>query len=272
MDWQKSFFIFSMEAPLIHDDANTIVVSFIGAMQVVNQFIFHHDDGKRKPMQNIIITGTSQGIGLELVKIALGERCKVLAIARPSTHLQELKSLVDKHLANLHILEIDLRESDALDKINAATDSWESVDLVVNNAGIYRPDESVKDFLDTFETNTVIPFFLTKSLLPKLKKSSDPKAVFISSLMGSIEDNTSGGSHSYRSSKAALNMVVKGLSVEEKKIAFLLLHPGWVKTNMGGENAPLSPKESAKGLWQRMKELGEGALQYLDYQGKNLPW
>ncbi len=223
-------------------------------------------------MQNIVITGTSQGIGLELVKIALEEGHKVLAIARPSTHLQDLKSLVDQNLANLHILEVDLRDQDAQGKIAAATDSWDKIDVLINNAGIYRPDETVENFLDTFETNTVIPFFLTKSLLEKLKKSSHPKAVFISSLMGSITDNTSGGSHSYRASKAALNMIVKGLSEEEKKIGFLLLHPGWVKTNMGGDQAPVSPEDSARGLWKQIGDTKEGALQYLDYQGKSLPW
>lgn len=223
-------------------------------------------------MKNIVITGTSQGIGLELVKKALQEGHKVLAVARPSTHLQELKSLVDSHVANLHILEVDLKDSDANDKISAATDSWDSIDVLINNAGIYRPDETRENFLETFETNSVIPFFLTKSLVPKLKKSSAPKAVFISSLMGSIQDNTSGGSHSYRASKSALNMIVKGLSVEERKIGFLLLHPGWVKTNMGGDNAPLSPVDSARGLWKQISDLKEGALQYKDYQGNILPW
>jgi short-subunit dehydrogenase len=223
-------------------------------------------------MQNIVITGTSQGIGLELVKIALEKGHKVLAIARPSTHLHELKSLVDQHLANLHILEVDLTESDALDKISAATDSWGKIDILINNAGIYRPDETLNDFLESFETNTVIPFFLTKTLFPRLHNSSSPKAIFLSSLMGSIEDNHSGGSHSYRASKTALNMIVKGLSQEDKKISFLLLHPGWVQTNMGGERAPLTPADSAKGLWKQIQELKEGALQYLDYQGKELPW
>lgn len=223
-------------------------------------------------MQNIIITGTSQGIGLELVKIALKEGHKVLAVARPSTHLHELKSLVDQHVANLHILEVDLRDEGAQSKISAATDSWTGIDLLINNAGIYRSDETVENFLDTFETNTVIPYFLTKTLLPKLKEATKPKAVFISSLMGSIDDNTSGGSYSYRSSKSALNMIVKGLSVEEKKVLFLLLHPGWVKTNMGGDNAPLSPEDSAQGLWKQIGDMKEGALQYLDYQGNKLPW
>lgn len=223
-------------------------------------------------MQNIVITGTSQGIGLGLVKIALHEGHKVLAVARPSTHLQELKSLVDQHVANLHILEVDLNENGALEKISAATDSWEGIDVLINNAGIYRPDETTKDFLDTFETNTVTPYFLTRSLLPKLKQAKKPKAVYITSLMGSIEDNSSGGSHSYRASKAALNMIVKGLSIEEKSIGFLLLHPGWVKTNMGGERAPLTPADSAQGLWAEIMKFGGMELSFRDYQGRSIPW
>lgn len=222
-------------------------------------------------MLNIVITGTSQGIGLELVRIALEDGHKVLAIARPSGHLQELKDLIDTNLAHLHVLELDLRDNDALEKINAATDSWDGIDVLVNNAGIYRKDETTKDFLESFETNSVLPFFLTQALLPKLKSSKKGKGIFISSMMGSIADNASGGSHSYRASKSALNMIVKGLSVENPEQSFLLLHPGWVKTNMGGESAPLDSVTSAKGLWKQI-HAHQGALQYLDYQGKKLDW
>ena len=114
---------------------------------------------------------------------------------------------------------------------------------------------------------------VTQALLPCLERAAAPKVVNISSLMGSIEDNSSGGTYAYRMSKAALNMFTKTFAVDFPKIATLTMHPGWVKTDMGGANAPTEKTESVKGLLKvilasSLKNTG----QFIDYEGDKLPW
>lgn len=118
-----------------------------------------------------------------------------------------------------------------------------------------------------------MPLLITKSLLPKLKESKRPVALEITSQMGSIADNTSGGSYSYRASKAAMNMLFKSLSVDEKWLTTLLVHPGWVQTRMGGEKAPTTPRESAKGIWNLIdKAHPSQSGSFLTFRGESLPW
>ncbi|NDD90968.1 SDR family NAD(P)-dependent oxidoreductase [bacterium] len=114
---------------------------------------------------------------------------------------------------------------------------------------------------------------MTRALLPWLKKSREPRAVFLTSMMGSIADNTSAGSVAYRSSKTALNMMVRCLSIAEPWLTCALLHPGWVKTRMGGPEALITTEESVRGMLQVLSELkpkSSGA--FLDYEGDPLPW
>lgn len=223
-------------------------------------------------MAKIVITGTSQGIGFELTRQALEKGDQVLAIARPSGHLEELQNL-SKQYSLLKILLLDLRHENALTQLKEAAQGLSGIDILINNAGIYRPDESREDFLASFETNSIIPFFVTRTLLPELKRTTSPRVAHISSMMGSITDNSSGGSFSYRASKTALNMISKSLSVDEPWLTSVVLHPGWVQTQMGGEGAPLSPVDSARGLWKVIRglEINQSGHFY-DYKGEMIPW
>jgi NAD(P)-dependent dehydrogenase (short-subunit alcohol dehydrogenase family) len=149
---------------------------------------------------------------------------------------------------------------------------WSSIDLLINNAGIYRED-NWEDFEATFVTNSIAPYFLTRELFPLLRKSQYPKAAFITSQMGSIADNHSGGSVSYRASKAALNMMVKSLSLDEPWLTSLLFHPGWVKTRMGGEKAPTAREESSNKLLKLIHESEKKhSGSFRNFKGENLPW
>src|SRR6185437_2811205 len=150
---------------------------------------------------NIVITGSSRGIGLELTKQALEAGDHVLAVARnpqASRGLQELKS---KHANSLHWLAADVSDPETPQKISASL-PWPNVDILVNNAGVLPKQERPSDFATSFQINSVAPFLITKALLPALKKSKTARVVQITSLMGSIEDCSSGGSYAYRSSKA----------------------------------------------------------------------
>ncbi len=215
----------------------------------------------------ILITGTSQGIGLKLTEIAIQKKYEVFAVARkPSPELKELKKKYPDHL---NILEAELTTD--IDQIVIKVSSHESLDLLINNAGVYNGDTEMSDFLKTFEINSVIPLFLTRAVVPLLKKSKNPKVIHVTSLMGSIADNTSGGSYSYRASKAALNMINKSLTCDEPWLKTLVIHPGWVQTRMGGENAPLKVETSAAGIWQQIEKL-EHSGHFLDYRGRELAW
>lgn len=217
-------------------------------------------------MKHILITGTSRGIGKTLMEESLKSGHKVCGIAR-SPDFRELK----KYGENLTVIQGDVNDPELGKKI-ISTLPWKQIDVLINNAGIYL-DDSWRDFEKTFLTNSIAPYFLTLDLFPLLRKCSDPKAVFITSQMGSIKDNHSGGSVSYRASKAALNMMIKSLSCDEKWLNSLLFHPGWVKTSMGGENAPLETSESARGLLSLIhssEKTHSGTFR--TYSGQTLPW
>ena len=221
---------------------------------------------------HLIITGASKGIGLELLKFGLKNKHNVLAVVRHPELSEELKEL-EKKYHNLQILNLDLNQENAHVIIANAVKDWPCVDVIINNAGVYLDDDTLSDFEKSYLINTLKPYFITKSLLPALKKSKRPVALQITSQMGSIADNTSGGSHSYRASKAALNMIFKGLSIEEKWLIVYLIHPGWVQTRMGGTNAPVKVEESASGIWNILEsaKLSDSGI-FKNYLGEKLPW
>ncbi len=219
----------------------------------------------------ILITGTSRGIGFELTRLALQRGDSVMAVARTpesSKNLTELKSQFHQHL---QLLDIDLTLDEAPQKIAAAAGN--ELDVLINNAGVLLQGESAHDFMQSFRVNSVAPFLITKALLPALKKSSQPKVVQITSTMGSIDDNSSGGYYAYRASKAALNMINKSITIDNPWLTTAVMHPGWVKTDMGGASAPTPPETSAKGIWDvilKLKSAESG--KFFDFRGKEIAW
>jgi NAD(P)-dependent dehydrogenase (short-subunit alcohol dehydrogenase family) len=220
----------------------------------------------------VVITGTSRGIGLELTKYALSKGHHVLAIARKP---EASSSLVELQRSNikLELMTLDLLDKDAHNLIAKRVGSWPQVDVLINNAGIFEKDQTIEDFEKSFLTNSIKPFFITRALLPLLKKSKQPVSLQITSMMGSITDNTSGGSYSYRASKAALNILFKSFSIDEKWLISLLVHPGWVQTRMGGESAPVSVQDSAQGIWKLIDEakLSQSGS-FMTYRGQTIAW
>jgi NAD(P)-dependent dehydrogenase (short-subunit alcohol dehydrogenase family) len=128
---------------------------------------------------------------------------------------------------------------------------------------------------DVFRINTIGPMHLTDALVPRIAAGKRKIVAAVTSLMGSIEDNASGGYYAYRSSKAGLNAVFKSLAVDLKPrgITSVVLHPGWVKTDMGGPNAPLEAPESVRGMRAVLAKLTiSDTGRFLDYQGREMPW
>ena len=230
-------------------------------------------------MTNVLITGANRGLGLGFVKSFLAKNVNVICTTRNIPGSKELLECKKKHPKNLEILELDLLGENSENTLSDLL-SDKPIDIFINNAGVGNSNQrfgvvSSKPWLEVLKVNLIAPLTATQSIIENIKKGSDKKIYFLSSQLGSIEDNTSGGMYIYRSSKTALNQVVKSLSVDLKPmgITVISLHPGWVKTDMGGPNAPVSIDESIKGM---MKVIDTTDIRntgtFLNYDGQGLPW
>jgi len=228
-------------------------------------------------METVVITGANRGIGFGLVQVFLANGKRVIAACRDPGHAHQLQALATN--PHLQILPLDLAEATSIDHfITAITD--ETVDILINNAGIIGGEQQSADAMDygawtqAFAVNTIAPFRLTTGLLLKLKKSIRPRVISVSSQMGSLAGEGS-GYYAYRSSKAALNKVMRGLAadLEEFGVVVCPIHPGWVKTDMGGANAAITVAQSAMGIYKLADSLNMGMSgRFLSWEGKELPW
>ena len=194
-----------------------------------------------------VVTGAGAGIGSEICRILLERGETVIGCPRrPGS--ETLAALSGGHPDRFHEVRMDVSDDASIEQAVAEIESRvDHVDRLFNNAGFYPKKEGGLTALsrDTlgkaFQTNAIGPLKVTAALLPLLRKGNEKRLAQITSLMGSITDNTSGRSYSYRLSKTALNMAVKNLAHELGHEGFIALaiHPGWVQTNMGGSMAPL---------------------------------
>ena len=223
--------------------------------------------------RSVFITGGNRGIGFSFVSEYLGQGWKVYASVRKSESLK-----IYKGNPNLEIIQMDLNNLDSIHELDSLDQQF---DLVINNAAIYGGNkQNLHDFdeniwLETCLINFIRPLTVTQKLIPKLKINGQKKIIFLSSKMGSITDNSSGGSLIYRSTKAALNQMVKSLSVSlyPNGISVIAMHPGWVKTDMGGPQALISADDSVKSLIKTIASLGiEDSGSFVNYDGAHIPW
>ena len=230
-------------------------------------------------MTNVLITGANRGLGLGFVKNYLAKNVNVVSTTRDLKSSKELLALKERFPNNLEIFELDLlKEGAGYALANFLGDR--PIDILINNAGVGSTNQhlqavSPKPWLEVLKVNLIAPLMVTQSIIDNVKKGSDKKIYFLSSQLGSIADNTSGGMYIYRSSKTGLNQIVKSLSVDLKPqgITVVSLHPGWVKTDMGGPNAPVSIDESIEGMTQVIHTTDiRDTGRFLNYDGKELPW
>jgi NAD(P)-dependent dehydrogenase (short-subunit alcohol dehydrogenase family) len=232
--------------------------------------------------RRIVVTGASRGLGLEFVRQWLEGGQHVFALAREPRRSAALMQLAAQHPEALATAACDVAEDGSLtEAFDAVAKAWEGVDLLLNNAGVsgqYRtPLESLDwaELREVFEINTLGPLRVTRAFLPLLRRGDAPLIVNVSTLMGSIADNSSGGAYAYRLSKAALNMATRNLGHElgREGMTVVAIHPGWVRTDMGGAKAPLSVAESVASMLATIGRLrSEHNGTFVDRDGTSLPW
>lgn len=225
------------------------------------------------PSPTVVITGANRGLGLEFARQFAAAGAKVIATARRPEAASALRAL------GVRIEPLDVADSDSVAHL-AERIGGQPVDILINNAGIgsrlTRLEGIDVDYLDRFfQVNVLGPMRVTKSLMQSLRKGGRKLVVNITSNLASIELNTTGGAYGYRESKVALNMFTRTLAAELRAEGFIcvVVSPGWVRTDMGGPLAPLSPAESIRGMIDLMHGLkGEDSGRFFDYLRKEIPW
>jgi NAD(P)-dependent dehydrogenase (short-subunit alcohol dehydrogenase family) len=238
-------------------------------------------------MKRVLITGSNSGLGLEFTRQFLEKGDYVIASCRRPGAAVKLQELREKHSGRIIIPELDVSCEEERERLYKHLTSFlDKIDILINNAGVRFGGEKYSDSLEKihkedfskiYQINTVAPLMMAVRFLPMLKKAEKPIIVNISSTSGSIASRRKkGGGYSYGSSKAALNMITKALSVEliESKVIVVSFHPGWVKTSMEyTKNAPLEPEESISGMMSVIESLGlEDTGKFLDWRGNEVPW
>lgn len=227
------------------------------------------------PLQKTaLIIGASRGIGLGLVRQLHGDGWQVSATVRDPQAAQALSALSGVRLETL-----DIDDADALEAMARRLDG-ERFDLLLVNAGILGPAHqsaraaTASELGQLFMTNAIAPIRLAERLLPQLRPGSGVLA-FMSSLLGSVANPEGNDLALYKASKAALNSLSHSLfcTLEEPRPTVLSLHPGWVRTAMGGPNASLEIAASCQGLARQIEAYaGRGGHHFIDYQGRAIPW
>jgi len=230
-------------------------------------------------MPAVLITGANRGIGLEFARSFAKDGWRVHACCRTPDRAKDLRALCDSSGGAVTLRRLDV--TDGLKVASLARElADEPIDILLNNAGVYGPktgfgETDYDQWMPVFAVNTLAPMRMAERFVEHLERGQRKLIVNISSRMGSIGDNASGGNYIYRSSKAALNMVSKSLSVDlaGRGITVVVFHPGWVRTDMGGPGAAIAPDESVTGMRAVIDRLGvEDTGKFFNYDGGELPW
>jgi NAD(P)-dependent dehydrogenase (short-subunit alcohol dehydrogenase family) len=231
------------------------------------------------PLRRSIVTGANRGLGLEFTRQLLARGDHVVAACRHPGKASELNHLAGEYPGRLHVLPLDVAEEKSRTAFARELPLVaDGIDLLINNAGVLHSGErwgsvSEANLADSLRTNAMGPFLLTQALASQLAERAT--VANISSGMGSISDDPDFHSPSYRISKAALNMATRMLAraLESRGIPVIALCPGWVRTDMGGSSAQITPSESVSALLQMIDAVTpERSGGFFDRFGKPMPW
>lgn len=232
--------------------------------------------------RTMVISGAGRGIGLEWARQELEAGTRVIATARDPEASEELRELAASGKHRLNILKMDVTDDASIERAAEAIGRLApAVDDLLHNAGVFGPKDaaplegSPDEVRHVLEVNAIGPYRVTRRLLPLLRKGNSPRIIFITSRMGSIGDSPSGGAFAYRMSKSALNMLGVNLAqtLHGDGILSLMLHPGWVRTRMGGASATVEVKDSVAGMRRVVAEARqEQSGTCVDFRGQSVPW
>jgi NAD(P)-dependent dehydrogenase (short-subunit alcohol dehydrogenase family) len=231
-------------------------------------------------MKTVVITGANRGLGLEHARRYAERGVRVFAAVRSVADADQLREIGTGSSGAVTVVAYDAANPDG-HRLLADAVGDTPVDMLLANAGIMGGGAQMLDSIDTaemlelFRVNSIAPLRLAQVFAGNVAASSRKLIAFQSSQMGSIGDNRSGGYYAYRASKAALNMIAKGVAndLKSRGVVAVTLHPGWVKTRMGGSSAPLTVEQSVAGqqrLFDKLTLADSG--RFFNYDGKELPW
>jgi len=227
-------------------------------------------------MPTALITGANRGIGLELSRQYLDKDWRVIATCRNPRQADELLAMA----GDITVEALDVSDHAKIQSV-AKSFKRERIDVLINNAGIHGPRPSrvgginYDAWAEVLRINTMGPMKVSEAFVEHIARSEQKKIVTISSRMGSITDNESGGAYPYRSSKAAVNAVMKSLAVDLKPrgVTVVVFHPGWVSTDMGGPSAPVEPETSVAGMMKTVEKIKlSDSGKFFNYDGKKVAW
>ena len=231
-------------------------------------------------MPAVLITGASRGLGFEFARQYALEGWRVIACCRNPEEAIALKSLEPTARDMVSVVTMDVTDNDTI-RNAASTLKDVALDILINSAGVAGvPGQSAGQidyaaWARVLDVNTMGPLRVLEAFKDNLARSKRRLVVTITSGMGSLADNTSGGSIAYRSSKAAVNMVMRSAAIDlaPRRITCVLINPGWVKTDMGGPNATLSPQQSVSAMRRLIETLGPNdSGKFYNYDGREYPW
>lgn len=226
-------------------------------------------------MPTVLITGANRGLGLEFARSFLADGWNVHGCCRHPEKAKDLKALS----GDIAVHRLDV--TDGLQVANLSRElAEESIDLLLNNAGVYGPrtafgETPVDEWDEVIRINVKAPLRMAERFVEHVAASQRKLIVNISSKMGSISQLGNGGSYVYRASKAAVNMITKGLSIDlaERGITVVSVHPGWVQTDMGGSGADITASQSVAGLRAVIEGLNlDQSGKFFNYDGSEIPW
>ena len=231
-------------------------------------------------MPAVLITSANRGLGLEFAAQYLADGWRVYAACRQPESAEKLQRLAQQGNKRPDILEMDVTNPSSIDR--AATKIRRgAIDVLINSAGITgKPGQKTGNvdyvsWAQVLDVNTMGPLRITQAFVQHIARSNRKLVVTITSGMGSLADNTSGGSIAYRSSKAAVNMVMRSAAIDlaSRGVSCVLVNPGWVRTDMGGPGATLSVQESVTALRRLIETFGPAQSgKFFNYDGREYPW
>ncbi|MEE9234510.1 MAG: SDR family oxidoreductase [Candidatus Acidoferrales bacterium] len=231
-------------------------------------------------MHTVLVTGANRGLGLELARQYAHDGWQVLACCREPEQAEKLRRIADASEGRVRTCRLDVTSAAQIQSLARELQD-QPIDIFVNNAGIYGPRPAPlgrvreEDWIEVFRINSIAPLKLAEAFVEHVARSRQKIFATISSVMGSMEENREGGDYIYRSSKAAANAVVKSLSLDlrNRNITVVALHPGWVRTDMGGEQAPLNVEESVAGMRTVLVSLTlKKTGKFFGFDGAEIPW